>query len=333
LNERSAARLTRREVLLAHITAAYVGDACGPGNIQNHFSEIRESGLTTAILNFLHVGKLDQKPGMKWGDLFYNEELVVSGDDSRFNPNNSPAIRAWPARVAHLKRECGVSKVFISIGGGPPVQDFATIHTMFADGRFPALTASIAALRSAFMVNGVCTIDGFDIDCEELESQKSKDGLRHYPKDIIVEFCKMLFHQGFAVTFCPYMMESDWMSCMKTLWDQHMKVSWWNLQCFEGGHDNVLSPWIEALEQVVGKHAPSFLVPGLAVKSADDVRRSDDRLCPDEFKSKFSGWKNLGLAGGFLWNYPALVNKSTECSGQNNLANYVKAINGGLGGV
>jgi hypothetical protein len=92
---------------------------------------------------------------------------------------------------------------------------------MFADGRFPALTASIAALRSAFMVNGVCTIDGFDIDCEE----KEKDDPTHYLKDIIVEFCKMLFHQGFEVTFCPYEMESEWMSCMKTLWDQQVKVS------------------------------------------------------------------------------------------------------------
>jgi hypothetical protein len=43
--------------------------------------------------------------------------------------------------------------------------------------------------------------------------------------------------------------------------------------------------------------------------------------------------KNLGLAGGFLWNDPALVNKSTACSGQNKLTNYVKAINGGLGAV
>jgi hypothetical protein len=70
-------------------------------------------------------------------------------------------------------------------------------------------------------------------------------------------------------------------------------------------------------------------VPGFAVKSADDITVAGDRLCPDEFKSKFSGLKNLGLAGGFLWNYPALVNKSTECSGQNKLTNYVKAIMGG----
>lgn len=112
-----------------------------------------------------------------------------------------------------------------------------------------------------------------------------------------------------------------------------MKVSWWNLQCYSGGHSNRddLSPWIDALAVVVGPQAaPSFLVPGLAVKGVEDT---DDGQCPTGPQSiwiTFRGWNNPRLAGGFLWKYDALVEHPTLCSGENNLAAYVKAINNAL---
>ena len=152
-------------------TAAYFWNEGGPGSIQKHIADIQASGLTTVILIALHVGrKMPEYPDMKIGDLIYNDypqNLLVTG--GKFNPNNSPAIAAWPAQVAQLKQQGSVSKVFISVGGderyrcrtsGP--SKTCSRHSMAG-----TLKENIAELKAAFTINGVCAIDGFDIDCEE----------------------------------------------------------------------------------------------------------------------------------------------------------------------
>jgi hypothetical protein len=320
---------------MAHNTAAYFWEEGGPGNIEKHIADIQASGLTTVILIALHVGRKMPHSDMKVADLMYNdyENLLVS--DGVFNPNKSDAIKAWPKQIAQLKEPgSSVSKVFISIGGPgghseSDVWDFRIIQCMFNLGMADTLTKNIKALKEGFTVNGVCAIDGFDIDCEEQDCVE---------EDTIVQFCRMLFEQRFEVTFCPFADWEWWKNCMQPLWHQGRKVSWWNLQCYSGGSGNrkreTLELWLNALSAVVSPLAPSsFLVPGLAVKGAEDVFPPSQRQCPtgpDSFVTTFGGWNDLHLTGGFLWRYDGLVNNPNLCSGQNHLSAYVKAINNGL---
>ena len=218
--------------------------------------------------------------------------------------------------------------MFISIGGASQwVYDFRTIESMLSKPDSAALLKkNFQALKEALTVGGVCVLDGFDIDNEESVSA-----------DTIVRTCEMLFELGFAVTFCPYDPydgPDTWQGYMQTLWDKGMKVSWWNLQCYAGGSDNRtnLAPWLTALGKVVGAaNAPRYLVPGLAVKSADDVDPESDCLCPDQVEATVAGWKNRELAGVFFWKYDALtLSNSGRCGGTNSLAYYLQAVEQGM---
>lgn len=318
--------------MAAYNSAAYVWNMGGPGELPDHIADIQASGLTTVILFGIHLGRPILKfPGLKMGDLLYNDyakdppkilrgNLLVSY--GKFNPNNDPVIAAWPAQVAQLKKQGSVSKVFISVGGAERwVYDFRVIESMYLLEAADVLEANFKALKDAFTFDGVCALDGFDIDNEESVTP-----------DTIVTFCTMLFGLGFEVTFCPYEGASDWQGYMQSLWNNGMKVSWWNLQCYAGGSGNLnkLQPWIDALGAVVGpESASSYLVPGLAAKGVEDVGKSEQR-CPDDVETIAAGWKNPKLAGVFMWKYDGIAKNPDACDHQNNLKNYVNAINSGL---
>ena len=194
---------------------------------------------------------------------------------------------------------------------------------MLNNGMANVLVENFAALKAAFTVNGACVIDGIDLDCEESVTEKS-----------IIAFCQILFKLGFEVTFCPYTNQGFWQDCMQALWNDNMKVSWWNLQCYAGGAGNRynLKSWINTLAAVVGQDAaPSYVVPGLAVQGAG----TGEDQCPtgdSSIESTFAGWrKDYALPGGFLWMYDSIVSNTQPCSGSvPGLADYVAAINDGL---
>jgi hypothetical protein len=326
-------------------SVAYVREAGGPGELQQHVTDIQGSGLTTVILAMLHIGdpemlhpadpKKDTKT-MELGDLIYNDypaNLIVRGgkfNPKNHNPDSNSAIAKWPEQIARLKQQGSVSSVFMTIGSPPDYwPDFGTIEKMFKEGKADLLKQNIVALKEAFTIGGRCAIDGFDIDCEETYTVDKKT---------IVEFCEMVFDLGFKVTFCPYDNMTWWQDCMKALWNgrdgcDRDKLSWWNLQCYSGGstNRNNLQPWIDALSEVVGPDGgAAYLVPGLAPAGEDDV--GGDVHCPSGFKTIAAGWNNPKLGGMFLWRYDplALAKNQGLCDGQNNLKNYVKAINEGL---
>ena len=308
-------------------SVAYVREAGGPGELETHVTDIQGSGLTTVILIGLHMGWPDKDPKQKIGDFIYNafpDNLIVRG--GKFNPNGSDAIKGWPAQVAKLKQQ---ASVFLAVAGVKPWADFAVIQAMFALGYADTLKQNIVALKEAFTIDGRCAIDGFDIDCEE----------DYISPETIVRFCNMVFDLGFKVTFCPYdRRKLDWwQDCMQRLWgpDPSRRVSWWNLQCYSGGSDNLndLQPWIKALSDVVGGDGSAYLVPGLAVKGEDDVDDREQR-CPSGFAARAARWKNPKLGGMFLWRYDPLALEKNQglCDGPNTLAAYVNAINTGLKG-
>ncbi len=306
----------------AYITAAYCSGALNPDRIKAHPSDIQQSGLTTVILFALHIGGAG-----RWGDFTFNEPRWLFVSQGVFNPMKDSAIGDWRQHIVELKQRGSVTKIFFSIGGWDTT-DFTAIQQMLKAKQADLLRTNFNVLKQAFTVGGACVIDGFDLDKENEEIDE----------DTIVSFSQILFDLGFEVTFCPYRDRKWWQSCMKKLWDQNHKVSWWNLMCYAGGSKNRdhLARWIDTLAAVVGQNnnPASYLVPGLAVKTTPES--DSNGQCPtgnDSIESTFAQWKAFGLRGGFLWSYDDIVDSSGKgfCPGQaDDLKAYVSAINSGL---
>jgi hypothetical protein len=326
----------------SHEIAAFCEGILGPDKLTKHAGRVRESGLTIPILGFLHIGR-EQIQGQSYGDLIYNnwpDDLLVS--KGQFNQK----LEAWPKQVAQLKQNSSVTKIFISIGGDglkpADVQDFRTIQHMFQSGQSEILLKNLKELRRVFTPNKACVIDGIDLNCEEFYPYIERDGPPYVEDSTIIEFSKMLFELGFEVTFNPWapVDRQRWQYCMQELWNKGHKVSWWNLQCYDGGHDNRdnLQEWINSLADVVGAEAAaSYLMPGLSVKGAKDGQcpSTNNRNDPG-IQETFAGWRNFGLRGGWLWSYDdifANVNNSGLCPTEAWLWDYVQAVKKGLGGT
>lgn len=305
----------------AYITAAYCSGELNPHRIKAHLSDIQQSGLTTVILFALHIGGEGE-----WGNFTFNEPRWLFVSQRVFNPAKDSAIRDWRQSIVELKQHGSVVKIFFSIGGWN-TKDFTAIQQMLKAKQANLLRTNFNALRQAFTVDrDVCVIDGFDLDKENEDIDE----------DTIVSFSEILFDLGFEVTFCPYTEPTWWQSCMKKLWDQNHKVSWWNLMCYAGGvpNRNDLADWIDKIAAVVGKDnkPASYLAPGLAVKTKPDYANGQCPTGPDSIESTFTNWKDLGLRGGFLWSYDDIVKSSGTglCKGQaDDLKAYVAALRAG----
>jgi hypothetical protein len=328
----------------SHEIAAFCEGILGPDKLTHHADRVRQSGLTTPILGFLHIGR-PEIPGQSYGDLIYNDypdDLLVSyrGSEPVFNPNGKQVIQDWPNQVAQLKKYSSVNRIFISIGGDgkepADVRDFRTIQHMFQSGQREILRTNLEKLREVFTFNNACVIDGIDINCEEFDSYIPPPGVED---STIVNFSTMLFELGFKVTFNPWNPpdRKRWQDCMQALLNKGHEVSWWNLQCYDGGRDNRdnLQEWINSLATVVGKdNAASYLMPGLSVRGAKDGQcpSTNNRNDPGILET-FAGWRNLGLRGGWLWSYDEIFANYNKglCPGDAVLYDYVQAVKKGLG--
>ncbi|WP_041523716.1 glycoside hydrolase family 18 protein [Gilvimarinus agarilyticus] len=313
--------------------AAYCSGDFGPGKCKTHIQDVQQSGLTTIILWSMHLGRAgDVNPsgcqaiaGQSWGELVFNDGDIRIVDDETFNPNNDPEVADWPHDLLQMKQNGShVSKIFISIGGWR-VCDFQTIEYMLEHGMQDVLRRNFQTLRDAFTIDGQCLIDGIDLDNEEPVKANT-----------ITEFSQMLFELGFEVTFCPYSNPVQWQGYMQTLWDKGYKVSWWNLQCYSGGAENLdpdeLERWVDALSQVVGKgRGAAYLVAGLAVRGAND---SNPQECPFGLGGvceSLASVSQYSLAGGFLWKYDSVLSNAQPCSGVvPHMSDYTGAIREGL---
>lgn len=326
----------RSHAMATFKTACYCG--LGPGDTGKYLPILRTSGANILINWALHIGRTSLRP-QQWGDFVFNSGYPQKSypfiSNGRFNPYNNPAIQAWPNDLASLKQGGSVGKIFFSIGGqGDPVFDFTTALYMLDNGMTDVLRKNFTALRNNFPA-----IDGIDLDCEEFgftPSDYPDDYPIHDPNRVgtstIFQLCQILFDLEFEVTFCPYESRDEWQQSMQLLSKAGRTVSWWNLQCYSGGNGNrrEIGNWLKTIGAVrlpngspIGLNAGAYLVPGLAVQNQDPAWQPNNPQCPagpggmcDTFANMNLQGRSAGyndLAGGFLWNFEAIVSNTLKC--------------------
>ncbi len=275
----------------------------------SHLSDLMNSGVSTIMLWSLHVHAN--------GDLFYNDNLIVSQGKINFGTGKGQINPNLPADLKQL-RTGGVAFILFSIGAGGgngwEPDDYHNIQALLGTsagkqtliGNFTALAQGLG-------------LDGFDYDCEENEITVAT----------MTTLTQILTPLGIRriITFCPSSVPDVdwWLQCMSAIyksWNQSQPVRWWNLQAY-GGADP--ATFIDAMRTYIksnpiGVTNPNaFMMPGL-----------DAGIGPSGFQQTFSGWQQqlkLNLQGGFVWNLSEIYqNGSTPKA-------YAQAIEAGLGSL
>jgi hypothetical protein len=280
---------------------AYALGVLGPGNIAQNLGPIRQAGWTTINLGLFHIGRPDIS-GQQWGDIIFNSpDKVVSGGKYVYSPD-------WPNQLAQLKQGGSVTHLFASVGGGWPVEDFATIAKIYRNNgnsfAGTALQQNFATLRKT-----IPALDGVDMDCED-----------YYDPPSFLAFCQMLVEMGFALSFCPYTEQSFWVQALVKLQSQYPgKVRWWNLQTYDGGAGNDPQQWAQAINAAL----PGFVTQGYIFGSSEAGSGGN---CPSDVQDTLSGFAGEpALGGGFIWNLDQVIQPNGACPGATQ-TDYVKAI-------
>jgi hypothetical protein len=241
----------------------------GNPNIQNNIDDVKHSGFTRVICWCIHVN-----PN---GDLVFNDPLLVHDGVYSADPT-------WPSYLSQLKQgSTTVNSLYFSVGSGG-VQDYAHIRELIrtqGTGPTSILYRNFRALKQAFPY-----IDGIDLDVED-----------DFDHDTIVAFSLMMGQLGMKVTFCPYFAPNFWVSCLADVERQSPGlVTGFNLQCYDGGAGNNPADWVNAIQQA-GFSVPVY--PGLWAHHFDCTAGDS----PAQVQAKITGWKDSGIAGGFIWHY------------------------------
>lgn len=279
--------------------ALYAGGPLGPDKIAQNLSATQKAGWTTIILGLFHVGR-PQIKGQNYGDLIFNDTPIITQGEYQ-------ADETWPGNVEQLKQSgSSVTKIYASIGGGEPVEDFQTIQAIYQNNRNSfsgtMLETNLQKLKDTFPA-----IDGVDMDCED-----------NYDPASFVAFCEMIIGMGFDVTFCPYdrWQKPFWTGSLKQIENGHPgAVKWWNLQTYAGGGGNDPKDWADAIIAAL----PDFSTDGYIL--ASDWTEDSPSQVTDLF-SNFKGESCLG--GGFIWNMDGILSSGSS------MADYVNAISAGL---
>lgn len=295
---------------------------------QIQLEAIKNSGFTTVILWTLHV----------WasGDLVYNNSLIVTNGEFVNQYSYLPQL------IIDLKSGGTVNKVLFCIGSGG-AGDFAAMQTLLStkEGK-QTLQKNFGALTTAM------PMDGFDFDLEEFP-------LCNYT-DTVVELTLMLNQLfGMEITYCPYFDETCspnnvpfWENCLAQVYTQNKNkqiVSWYNLQCYDGGSSNQPSQWVDTIKNYpspLGIDDPAaFVVPGYWCANAGtgcEANPSNGVFCPSGIETQFAALtkSDPGINGGFIWNSGDIFSceDSGKCSGESVTPEaYAQAIIKGLKGT
>jgi hypothetical protein len=296
-------------------TVVYAGDVLGPANIGTNAQAVYDSNVSTILLGLFHIGRGPESKnpckGQKTGDIVLNNPdetgMVVISDGLL-----TSAASKWPGQLKQLFKTYGgrgaVSRMGCSVGGWG-CEDYQMIWGNYVvNGSIASDTTlykNFAALKQACPF-----IDFIDFDCEELW------GSDLYPNydwtKTLVAFGNMLKDIGFNLTLCPYSNSTDWMDVLRQLYaTTGPTVVWINLQCYAGGGSNHPSDWVDCVNgtKLPGINGASFTVPG------DWVEQSSGQV-----KNDFNTWQhpkpnqNLGLQGGFIWNYDDIIKNGYSLS-------------------
>ena len=275
-------------------------------------AQLAQSRYTTIVLWALHVW-----PG---GDFYYNDTPIVKNGTYLTSTDPKQGVNPELANLLEtLKATSTVSKIIMSIG--PFESDFDAILKSL-----PQAMINFQTLRQNL------PIDGFDFDYEGSYSSSFERG--------IVTLTSELFKSGSIVTYCPYTYQSFWLQCLADAYrasNNVQPVSWFNLQCYDGGAGNDPADWARAIAtypQPLGIKDPNaFVVPGLWV--ANTTSKSFMGKCPNGIQQQFKQWSATGTRGGFLWNSSDIFYNETSttlCPGQSIMPkDYAQAILNGVG--
>jgi hypothetical protein len=240
---------------------------------QQQFKAILNSGFTTVILWTIHVNEK--------GDLYYNDNLIVQ------NGMFEKQYDYLPKLINNLKSGNLVKTVVLGLSSGG-TSDFKHIKDMFASS-----TGKEILLNNFKVLVDELPIDGFDFDLEEFP-------LENYT-DTIVQLTLELDKYVKIITYCPYCDEDFWLDCLVQVYaknNSNQIVSWFNLQCYDGGSGNNPEVWAK---KIISYPSPlgildseAFIVPGYWCLYQS----------PEEVQDIFRELKKTdqGINGGFIWN-------------------------------
>jgi hypothetical protein len=325
--------------MIALSIAAYALDALGPANIATNLEATRAAGWTTILLGLFHIG---YPPDQAEAEIFFNSTSIIKGgkDAGTFSAGFDPT---WPQQIAALKKNSPITRIHASFGGGSPVVDFTTIKKIYEANnnsfKGTALETNLRLISDTFKeIDGIKPIDGIDMDCEDV-----------YDPASFVAFCEMAIALGFNLSFCPFRREDFWTGALATLENSHPgRVTFWNLQCYDGGALNVPQSWADAIKQTL----PDFDTDGYILAGdwsrflgQPDSNRANwywDGDCPAAMERKFAPFKappdapkgQRPIGGGFVWTLDNIIGYAASQKQKPDpepCSDYVAAIKAGLG--
>lgn len=300
--------------------AMYAGDPLAPGQIDANLQATKSAGWTTVILSFIHIS--DQRSNKPDGSiLFFNETPIIE------NQQVLPPFQAWNASLAQLKQGSTISKLYISVGGGDSVFDFATIRRIYQNnGSSFANTPLLKNL--VWLHNSFPAIDGIDMDCEDAYDQAS-----------FVAFCKLVHDIGFnEITFTPFTNPDFWIGSLQQIhnsaWGLNA-VKWFNLQCYAFPPAPPLpipGVWADLIKQRMPEfNTNNFILAGAWARYKTGSG-SWDKDCPGVVEDRIKNFlqnAHKSLDGGFIWNMDGMLqtaNDPSGCGTIKTMEDYYKAI-------
>ncbi|TDW97473.1 hypothetical protein [Dinghuibacter silviterrae] len=231
---------------------------------------IRNSGFTTLMLSsfYIHAN----------GDVF-------SGDDGQhpiIHNGQYTGSKEWLDRIAAVKKGGSIKRVEILLEGrwfnqAPNTYDF--IKDWIDSGKTGTLYAIARIMKKTIGADALC------IDDESV-----------YDSHSIIRFGEILHGLGLHMTLCPYTRIPFW----KTILDSSRKglVDAVYLQCYDGGGDNTLGPWVRGMGGQVPVY-PVFLCRG----SFGTCSVTHNSKSPEEIRTSMQEFAREcpGLHGAGIW--------------------------------
>ena len=261
--------------------AFYVEGAAYPSaKLKALLPSIEAAGWTTAILGLFHVGRASIQ-GQTDGDILFNDTMIIQ--QGRYVGDSE-----WPAVMVGLDFLPNISRVAASVGGGYPVEDFATLRNIYEGNNHSFngtnLETCFREFRKTFPFISV-----IDMDCED-----------EYDAPSFLAFCQMLIGMGFEITFCPYTNSAFWANALANIQATNPgKVLWWNLQCY-GVTGNTPTVWATAIaNQLPNFDTTGYIVCGDRSRFYSGEWQGD---CVSAVSRLFQGFaSNPACGGGFIW--------------------------------